>query len=155
MPIAPGGEVGLFRQERYWGLSAEGSAYLPVEIAFGNSSITINQWHVGAHFQLFQPLGSSFRLFESLGGGAYGVSLSGENPSEAMERKPSAVLAYLGAGSGLISDFNERTALSLRLRVLAPLGVADVIVRDASGEKTVAQLRFPIVLGDLGLRVTF
>jgi len=155
IPTAPGAEVGVFWQERYWGLSAEGSAYLPAVVNVGSSSIKITQWLVGADFQLFQPLGSAFRVFESLGGGAYGVSLSGESPIEAIERNRSDVLAYLGAGSGLVSDFNERTALALRLRVLAPLSVADVIVRDPSGERTVAQLRFPIVLGDLGLRVTF
>ncbi len=156
LPLASGGEISVFRQERDWGASVEASAYLPVDASSHGAEIAVNQWLVGASFHLYQPLSSAFKVFESFGSGLYGLSFSGlSTNNQGTGHNVRYVVGYSNLGLGILSEFNERTALALRFRILAPWRVGDVIVRDPFGDNTVAQLKFPVMLGDLGLRVTF
>ena len=151
MPMAPGGEIGFYRQERYWGASAEASVYVPVSAAFSDTRITVGQWMIGGALQLYQPIGRVVTVFESVGSGIYDLQISASSPRQENDRKPSYAVGYSSTGAGLISNLNDRTALALRLRMVVPWRTADFIVKD----EVAARLAFPIVLVDFGLRIAF
>ena len=151
MPMASGGEISLFRQERSFGVSAECSAYLPVTSSLSNAKITVSQWMIGGSVQLFQRIGRDFTFLESAGLGGYVLAINAASPNVGNDRNPSIATGYSSLGAGLMSNLNDRVALALRIRVVLPWRLADILVRD----EIVAQQAVPMVLGDLGLRVAF
>jgi hypothetical protein len=151
VPLAPGGELGIYRQQKRWGASLEGLVFLPVKSVRLTDEARIGQWMVGGSIQLFQPLLGNLTLFESVAIGLYRLDVSGVSKNPQNERQPSSTFGYTGLGLGAISALNDETGLALRLTVVGPWRNTDIVIRDG----VVASVAFPVLIGDLSLRLAF
>lgn len=152
LPLAPGAELGIYRQQGHWGTSIEGSAYLPLTFTRAAGQASLSQWMLGASVQLFQPwLGTAFTVYESLGSGIYRLGVSGTATPPQNSRQSSSTFGYTSLGLGLIATLGDRTGLAFRFSVLAPWKQIDTVIQD----EVVASLSFPSFVCDLGLRWAF
>ena len=151
MPVAPGAELGFYRQERLWGASLDAALYLPVSAMSSSAEIEASQWRVGGALQLLQPIGASITAVEFLAAGVHGFDIEGTSANPANDRHPYATTAYTGLGVGLIAGLRDRTGVFGKVSVVAPWREVDIVVSD----RVAARLAFPIAFCDLGLRLAF
>ena len=152
LPFTPGAELGIYRQQRHWGASIGGSTFLPLTFTRAAGQARLSQWMLGASFQLFQPLPrTAFTVYESLGSGIYRLDVNGTGTRPQNSRQSSSTFGYTSLGLGLIVALGDRTGLALGFGVLLPWKQADIVIQD----EVVAGLSFPMLLGDLGLRLAF
>ena len=151
MPTALGSELSIYRKNKYWGASLEGSVYLPVTVnrTQWQAEAQLTQFAFGGSLQFFQPMGSTMTLFESVGSGGWHLGVKGRTAQPLPPREASSIYAYTYVGLGLMAALSDRTALAFRFSVLAPWQQTDIVIR---GE-VVASAAIPAVIGDLGLRL--
>ena len=152
LPLTPGAELGIYRQQRHWGASINGSTFLPLTFTRAAGQARLSQWMLGASFQLFQPLPrTAFTVYESLGSGIYRLDVNGTGTRPQNSRQSSSTFGYTSLGLGLIVALGDRTGLAIGFGVLLPWKPADIAIQD----EVVASLSFPVLLCDLGLRLAF
>ena len=157
LPIALGSELSFYRKSKYWGASLEGSVYLPATVSRSRwqAEAQLTQMALGGSVQLFQPLGNTITLFESVGSGVWHLGVRGATNVRGTSTlnltgyQRSSTYAYTYLGLGLLAAISDRTSLALRFNVLAPWKQTDIVIHD----EVVASVAIPALIGDLGLRL--